>query len=47
MRDPVMGGREGGRETRNSENLENRAKKVVARVQYISYLSPQDFNRYF
>ena len=45
MRDPVMGGREGGRRT--SEKLENGAKTVVARVQYISYLSPPDLNQYF
>ena len=37
--------RERGR--RNSENLENGAKTVVAGVQYISYLSPPDFNQYF
>ena len=30
-----------------SENLENRARQVVARVQYISYLSPPNSNPYF
>ena len=44
MRDPVKAGREGDE---IQKNLENGAKTVVARVQYISYLSPPDFNQYF